>query len=197
MRKSSSNDVMMDAAVKRFVDGMSCSDISRSIGISESHARNLSNMALDIFSIIHQESAEKLREYMHSRILQIDGIPDSEFSMIVAVRDSMSGFTLWSGKCFSESYESILSVLKEVKEMFGDPSGAVSDMRQGIISALDETFPNIPRRVCLFHFFRDLGSDLMKTIHLELGRRINSEGMKSQLKRLIRSIPSYSSPASS
>ena len=111
--------------------------------------------------------------------------------MIVAVRDSISGFTLWSRKCFSESYESILSVLKEVKERFGDPSGAISDMRQGIISALDEMFPNIPRRVCLFHFFRDLGSYIMKTMHLELGRRINGEGMKSQLKRLIRSIPSY------
>lgn len=61
-----SNDVMIDAAVKRFIDGMSCSDISRSTGISESHARNLSNMALDIFSMIHQESAEKLRESMHS-----------------------------------------------------------------------------------------------------------------------------------
>ena len=72
-----SNDVMIDAAIKRFVDGMSCSEISRSIGISESHARNISNMALDIISIIHYESAEKLRESMKSWILQIDGTPDS------------------------------------------------------------------------------------------------------------------------
>jgi hypothetical protein len=69
--------------------------------------------------------------------------------------------------------------------------GAVSDMRQGIISALDEMFPNIHRRICLFHLFRDPGSDLMKTVRLELGRRINGEGIKSQLKRLIRSIQSY------
>ena len=64
-------------------------------------------------------------------------------------------------------------------------------MRQGIISALDEVFPDIPKRVCLFHFVRDLGSDIMKSMHPELGRRINGEGIKSQLKRLLRSIPSY------
>ncbi len=98
-----SNDVMIDAAIKRFIDGMSCSDISRSIGISESHAGNLSNMALDIISTMHYESAEKLRESMKSWILHIDGTPDSEFSMIVVVRDSLSGFNLWSRKCFSES----------------------------------------------------------------------------------------------
>ena len=111
--------------------------------------------------------------------------------MIVVVRDSISGFTLWSRKCFPESYENILSVLEEVKEKFGDPSGAISDMRQGIISALDEVFPDIPKRICLFHFFRDLGSDLMKSMHLELGRRINGVGIKSQLKKLLRSIQSY------
>jgi hypothetical protein len=73
---------MMDSSVKRFVDG-----------ISESHAWNLSNVALDIFSMMHQESADKLRQSMHSWILQIDGTSDSGFSMIVAVRDSISGFT--------------------------------------------------------------------------------------------------------
>ena len=111
--------------------------------------------------------------------------------MIVVVRDSISGFTLWSRKCFSESYESILSILEDVKERFGDPSGAISDMRQGIISALDEVFPDVPKRICLFHFFRDLGSDLMKSMHTGLGRMINCEGIKAPLKRLLRSMPSY------
>ena len=64
--------------------------------ISESHARNISNMALDIFSMIHDENASRLRESIHSWVLQIDGTPDSEFSMIFVVRDSISGFTLWS-----------------------------------------------------------------------------------------------------
>jgi hypothetical protein len=40
---------MIDEEIKRFVDGMSSSDISRSIEISRYHTRNLSNIALNIF----------------------------------------------------------------------------------------------------------------------------------------------------
>lgn len=101
--------------------------------------------------------------------------------MIAVVRDSISGLTPWSKKCFSESYNSILSILKEVRERFGNPSG--------IISALDEAFSNIPKRVCLFYFLRDPGSDLMKSTDLDLRRRINGKGIKSHLKRLLRSMP--------
>ncbi|MCL4333823.1 MAG: hypothetical protein M1290_05545 [Candidatus Thermoplasmatota archaeon] len=66
-----SNEVMINAAMKRFIDGVSCSEISRDmgVGISESHVRNLSNMAVNIFSMTHEENAEKLRESMHSWIL--------------------------------------------------------------------------------------------------------------------------------
>ena len=90
------NDIMIEAAMKRFIDGRSCSEISleSGTGISERQARNLSNMALDIFVAKHQESSSILRDSMKSYVLQIDGTTDSEFSMIVAVRDALSGFTL-------------------------------------------------------------------------------------------------------
>ena len=62
------------------------------------------DVMIDAFSQIHRSSFHRLSESMKSWILQIDGTPDSEFSMIVVVRDSISGFVLWSGKCPSESY---------------------------------------------------------------------------------------------
>ena len=48
------NDIMIDVAMKRFIDGRSCGEISResTYGISERQARNLSNMALDIMGKI-------------------------------------------------------------------------------------------------------------------------------------------------
>ena len=88
------NDIMVDAAMKRFLDGRSCAEISAVTGISETQARNLSNMALDIMKTIHEESISRLRNAMPSYVLQIDGTVDSEFSMIVVVRDAESGFTL-------------------------------------------------------------------------------------------------------
>ncbi|EQD57478.1 MULE transposase, conserved domain protein, partial [mine drainage metagenome] len=84
----------------------------------------------------------------------------SDFAMIVVVKDAVSGFTLYSEKCFSESEQSIVSILNRIRERFGNPSGTISDMRAGILKAVGKVFPGIPVRICLLHFLRDLGKDL-------------------------------------
>ena len=187
------NDVMVESALKRFIEGRSCSEIARdlNIGISDSHVRLLSNTALEIFGKIHEENVQKLRSAMGSYILQIDGTVDSEFSMIVVVSDSISGFVLKARKCNAESYDEIRDILQQVKYRFGNPSGIISDMRSGILSAIEETFPDIPHRVCLLHFLRDIGNDLMKDLHLSMGKAINGIGIKSALKEILGSIPDY------
>ena len=185
------NSIMTETAVQRFIGGRSCSEISSTLGVSESHARKLSNQALEIFHEIHEESIPKLRDHMKSYILQIDGTTDSEFSMIVAVRDASTDFVLYVKRCHSESGESIENVLRSVKDRFGIPSGITCDMRAGIISAAVEVFPHVPVRICLMHFLRDLGKDLMENVHTDLGIMINGKGIKSPLKSLLRNMPDY------
>ena len=187
------NDIMIDVATKRFIDGRSCGEISREsgYGISERQARNLSNMALDIMGTIHDESFQALRNALSSYILQIDGTVDGDFAMIVVVRDAVSGFTLYSEKCFSESGESVMGILNRIKERFGKPSGTISDMRAGILSAIKKVFPGIPVRICLLHFLRDLGKDLMGSMHTDLGMMINRMGIKTRIKKIFRDLPEY------
>ncbi|EQD78872.1 hypothetical protein B1B_00489, partial [mine drainage metagenome] len=69
-----SNDVMVETGIKRFIHGRSSSEISSELnnGISDRHVRNLSNMAGDIFTDIHNENIPKLKAAMNSYILQID-----------------------------------------------------------------------------------------------------------------------------
>ena len=188
------NDVMLESSRMRFIDGRSSSEIVSDLGngISGSHVRLLSNAALDIFGQIHEESYPVLRAAMKSYVLHIDGTTDGEFEMILVVRDSVSGFTLYAEKCHSESLDSVKEVLLKVKERFGTPAGAVSDMRAGILKALGEVFPGMPVRICLFHFLRDLGRDLMRDMHTDLALAINRIGVKSPLKSILRAIPDYS-----
>ena len=188
-----SNDIMIDVATKRFIDGRSCGEISREsgYGISERQARNLSNMALDIMGTIHDESFQLLRNALSSYILQIDGTVDGDFAMIVVVRDAVSGFTIYSEKCFSESEKSITNILEKIKERFGIPSGTISDMRAGILNAIKTVCPGIPVRICLLHFLRDLGKDLMGSMHTDLGMMINRMGIKSRIKKIFRDLPEY------
>ena len=185
------NDVMVRVASMMSIEGESSSEVSSSIGISEGHARKMNSQGLDIFASIHEKNIPRLRKYMKSYILQIDGTTDSEFSMIVAVKDPTTGFVLYVKRCDSESEENIVSVLETVKERFGNPSGITCDMRSGILSAAQIVFHNIPIRICLMHFLRDLGKDLMKALHTVLGLMINHRGIKSPLKKLLRSMPDY------
>lgn len=57
------NDIMIEVATKRFLEGMNCSEIltESGSGISESRLRNLSNMALGIFTTIQEESSSRIR----------------------------------------------------------------------------------------------------------------------------------------
>jgi len=187
------NDIMVEAAMGRFIKGYSCSEISAGLNnsISESHVRLLSNRGMDILMEIHEENIPRLKDAMNSYILQIDGTTDSEFSMVIVVRDAISGFTLYAEKCHSESFESVKDILVKVKKNFKIPSGAISDMRAGILEALKHVFPEIPIRICLMHFLRDLGKDLLSDMHTDLGIMINKIGIKSPLKSLLRSIPAY------
>ena len=190
------NDIMIDVAMKRFIDGRSCGEISREsgYGISERQARNLSNMALDIMGAIHDESFQVIRNSFGvdaSYILQIDGTVDGDFAMIVVVRDAVSGFTLYSEKCFSESDQSITGILKRIRERFGNPSGTISDMRAGTLKAIKKMFPGIPVRICLLHFLRDLGKDLMGNMHTDLGIMITRMGIKSRIKKIFMGLPEY------
>ena len=187
------NDIMVDAGIDRFIKGYSCSEISMQLGngISERHVRNISNMAGEIIMQIHDENVTKLKDVMNSYVLQIDGTADSEFAMVIVVRDAISGFTLYAEKCHSESFESVKDILVKVKKKFGIPSGAISDMRAGILEALEHVFPGIPVRICLMHFLRDLGKDLLSDMHTDLGIMINKIGIKSPLKSILRSIPAY------
>ncbi len=185
------NDIMIETAMRRFLEGRSSSEISSAIGVSEGHARKLSNQALEIFREIQEENVPKLREHMKSYILQIDGTTDSEFSMIAAVRDSVSDFVLHARKRDSESEKSIMGMLESMKERFGMPAGITSDMRSGIISAAQWVFPETPIRICLMYFLRDLGKDILMDMHTGLGVMINRRGIKSPLKAMLRNMPDY------
>ncbi len=186
-------DVMVEVADQRLLKGRSCSEIAQEsvLGISERHARRLSNQALEVVEMTHAESSEKLKATMGRWVLQIDGTVDGEFKVIVAVRDALSGFLLYGAHCHFERHEENVEVLQVVKARYGTPCAAISDMSCGILSALAEVFPGVPLAICRYHFLRDLGKDLLETDHVALGKRLTDHGVRAALKRALRALPEY------
>ena len=189
------NDVMLSAARMRFIEGRSCREIASAmdVGISERHVRRLSNTALDLFAKIHEKSSDRLRPLLGRWVLQIDGTVDGGYDMIVAVRDAVSGFVLHAKRCRSESKESIEAVLSDIKLKFGTPVASMSDMRRGILSAIESVFPGVPAGLCKLHFLRDVGKDLMEYRHTVLGKVLRRHGTRTELNRVLQSLPSYDS----
>ena len=187
------HDVLLEVAHQRFLQGRSCREIAEAseLGISERHARRLSNEALEVLARIHAASSEKLTTALGRWVLQIDGTVDGEFEIIVAVRDALSGFLLYGERCHFESHEEIRGILQAVKARYGTPCAAISDMRSGILSALAEVFPGVPLAICRYHFLRDLGKDLLEADHVLLGKSLTAHGIRSALKGALRVLPPY------
>ncbi len=186
-------DVMVEVADQRFLKGRSCREIAEAspLGISERHARRLSHEALEVVERLHEASSEKLTAAMGRWVLQIDGTVDGEFEIIVAVRDALSGFLLYGERCHFERHEEIVEVLRVVQARYGTPCAAISDMRAGILSALGEVFPGVPRAICRYHFLRDEGKDLLEADHVSLGKLLAAHGVRAALKRALRALPEY------
>ena len=187
------NDVLVEAAQRRFLEGRSSREIAIEMnnGISERHVRRLSNTALDVLVTLHERQGPALRQAMGRWVLQIDGTVDGDYNMIVAVRDAVSGFLLYGKKCNSEGHDEIRTILQEIKRRYGLPCAALSDLRAGILSALAEVFPRVPVAICLYHFLRDLGKDLVERDHVSLGKILTTYGIRTALKRVLRSLPEY------
>ncbi len=187
------HDVLLEAGKLRFLEGRSCREIAQQsgTGISERHARRLSSTALSVLKKVHEEHAPALTAAMGRWVLQIDGMVDGEYEMIVAVRDAVSGFLLYGKRCHFEKHAEIVPLLREVRERYGVPCAAICDLRAGILSALGEVFPGVPVAVCRYHFLRDLGKDLMESDHVRLGKVLTTYGIRTALKRVLRTLPDY------
>lgn len=187
------NDVLVEAAQRRFLEGRSSREIAIEMnnGISERHVRRLSNTALDVLVTLHERQSPALRQAMGRWVLQIDGTVDGEFEMIIAARDATSSFLLTGKRCSSESEDAVREILTGLKDRFGTPCGTMSDLRSGILAAVRSVFPGVPTGICKYHFLRDEGKDLMESRHTALGKLLRTHGVKSALKRVLEKLPAY------
>ncbi len=185
------NDVMVEGARQRFLEGRSCREITSEMGsgLSEAHLCRLTNLALKLVSEIHAQRREEIARHLGKWILQIDGTVDGDFESVVAVRDARSGFLLYGRKCHSESERELTPLLEEIKSRFGVPAATLSDLHSIVLATLEHVFPGTPRALCGFHFLRDLGRDLMMERHVALARMLRTAGTRAALKRALVDLP--------
>lgn len=95
-------------------------------------------------------------------IVHLDGTCDGASPHVFCAIEELLKLVLLSKKIPSESIESIIPILQELKKAYGTPIGIVCDMSKAIIGSIEAVFPGIRIFICHFHWLRDGGKDLLK-----------------------------------
>jgi len=122
---------------------------------------------------VHGQSRGLLRELFDANggyVLCVDGTCEADSPVHLLCQDSVTGIVLDSFKIGSENEVEAKRTLAIVQDRFGDPIATMGDMRHALRRARRHTWEGIPHFVCHSHFVADVGRDLLKPYHDELGK---------------------------
>lgn len=114
--------------------------------------------------VVHHEAIPLLRRDIARRggyVLHVDGTCEEGSRVVLVCMDSVSSQVLESKTIGSENTAEVKSVLARVREEWGDPLAAVTDLRQSLLRAVGEVFPGVPQFVCHYHLAADVGKDIL------------------------------------
>jgi hypothetical protein len=190
-------DVMTYIGVSRFLQGRQiqeiCAELDQdySIPVSTSQAGRLSEEFLIRLSCLHASYRFHLKSLIDRQggyYLHIDASYENKSSTVLVGLDGVTGWVLFSEKLPSEREEFIVPALRQLRRDFGQPQGIMRDMARSMEKAVSAVFPNVPQRVCHFHFLRDVGKDILKQDYHDFRSVMIAEKVTPQLNSLRRNL---------
>ncbi len=184
-------DVVVSVGLALFIDCRNNKEImkelaARNITISDREISYLGRKFVIYLALAHHESLVRLRESMVRRggyILHLDGTCEKDSPNLFCALDGISELILDSIKIPSEKKDQLVPFFQRIKEKYGSPVALVHDMGKGIISAVEEVFPEIADFICHFHFLRDIGKDVLQEEYTTLRKRLRKLNVRSLLRR--------------
>ncbi len=169
----------------------------QNVVISEREVAFLGKKFVVYLALAHKEKAPEIKKWIQKNggyILHFDGTCDGSSPHLLCAIDEVADIVLGSIKAISESKITVSFLLQEIKEDYGDPLAAVSDMAKANLAAADSVFPGVSHYMCHYHFLRDIGKDLFgneeaylrQTLH---GVKTRLNTLKKRWKRYIDSTP--------
>ncbi len=195
-------DVIVEIGKKRFIDFRQVSEVveelkQRLVLISSTTVSRWTDFFLAAVECLHITKLKKLRHVIRRNggyLLHIDATTETKSDTVFVCLDRILGTVLLSEKISSENHDEVVKALKWLKKHLGEPLAVMKDMGHAIDGAVQDVFPNVPSRICQFHFLRDIGRDLLGTFHVKAGQTMTKLKINPDLRRmkrhLERSLPS-------
>lgn len=178
----------------RFEEHRQISDIrshfaKSGISIPDTTAQRLCKRFLKYFAAVHLESLPLIKEKIEQKggyLLQIDGTQNHGRWTIILLKDSISGIRLFSARVVSEKADYIEPILKDIRDLYGQPLAVIRDMGKGVAKGVENVFEGAVVIICHFHFLRALGDRLFKYYHDKFRKNVDKTGVKGKLEDLRR-----------
>jgi len=149
------------------------------------------------FECLHYAKLAKLGRWIKKRqlgyMLHVDCSSEQKSDTVFVCYDRTSEIALVSEKIPSERLPFLVPILKKVRRRLGDPISTMSDLGIAILKALEKVFPNVERRICHFHFLRDVGKDIVGCSYEAVRMRLNESKINAELNAIERDILSLNS----
>lgn len=184
-------DVIVKVGVSLFVHSRSNLEVmaelaARNVFVSEREVSFLGRKFIIYLALAHRQSRPDLREFITAGggyILHVDGTCEGDSPNLFCGLDGLSKLVLDAVKIASEKKDELVPFFQSIKEQYGEPRALVHDMGKGIVSAVEEVFPDTPDFICHFHFLRDIGKDLLTDEYRSLQKRLQKFKIRPALRR--------------
>ncbi len=163
----------------------------RNIPISDREISYLGKKFIIYLAIAHRESHKQLKEAMALRggyILHLDGTCEDDSPHLFTGLDGIAEIVLDNIKLPSEKAERIIPFLERIKKHYGNPLALVHDMGRGILTAVEEVFPDIKDFICHYHFLRDIGKDLFEAQYSEIRNFLKKHRIRTLLRQRAKTL---------
>jgi hypothetical protein len=180
-------DLIAHVGCQTFLHGRKLEDVAQELPrrIPFSSLYDVQQKFLFYFGHLHRQSAGRLRDYFEQRggsSWLIDATIEPDTPMYFGVYDSQDDILLNAWKIPSENVDFIRPCLQEAVTQFGCPKEVMHDLSDAMHAACNKALENVPQRVCHFHLLRDIGEDLLSTIHARLRDRARQLKLHARLK---------------
>lgn len=197
-KRRAAYDVMVFAGEQKLLGSQTLSAIRTSLAKHYGLSVSLSLLSLYVqefcyrYECLHYAKLAKLAQWTKKEqlgyMLHVDCSSEHKSDTVFVAYDRTSEIVLISEKIPSERIPFLVPVLQKVKGYMGEPISTMSDLGLPILKAIEEVFPDAERRVCHFHFLRDVGKDILETSYDNLRRQLNQSKINAKLNALERDI---------
>lgn len=164
---------------------------SRNVPISIRQVGYLAKKFIVYLALAHKESRSKIKDLLSLRggyILHLDGTCEGDSPHLMSALDEIAQIVLDNIKIPSEKADKIIPFLRRIKQSYGIPVALVHDMGAGILSAVNEVFPDVPDYICHYNFLRDIGKDLLGIEYARIRSELKKYSIRPSLRTIVKAL---------